>query len=301
MRQIAVLSIAAVLWVATTPAAAEEPAPRRTFATMIEALKPTELITYKQIDGRALRLHLFRPEATDARGLLPAYVVIHGGGWRSNNAQRFYPYANSLVEHGFVGISVDYRLVNQDKGVTVFDCVKDARSAVRYIRKHAKDLGIDPDRIAVGGGSAGAHLALGTALFDGIDHVDEDRSVSCRPDALVLLFGVLDTSKEGYGNALIGKDWQTLSPLHQIRKGMPPTILFHGDKDTVAPYPVLEKFCDKLKENKVTYELVLEKGGVHGHINNDMKLFDDAARRTLKFLNEKAFVKAQDAEKATDQ
>lgn len=275
---------------------AEDAPPARTFDTMIAALKPTEIVTYKKVGDRELKLHIFRPEGTDASDKLPVYAVIHGGGWRSNNATRFYPYAASLVDKGFVGISVEYRLADRDPSkagaTTVFDCVKDARAAIRYIRKHAKELGIDPERIAVGGGSAGAHLAFGCAAFDDYDHPDEDPAVSCMPDALVLLFGVLDTSPAGYGNGFVGEDWRTICPTWQARQRkrvLPPTILFHGDKDRVAPLPILERFCKALKSNRVPYKLVLEKDGVHGHINNNMQLFDDAAEQTHAFLTEVAF------------
>jgi acetyl esterase/lipase len=286
------LSFGLLMFTGTATAMADDS--KRTFKSMGEALTPTEVIPYKQVGDVELNLHVFRPKGSDKADPLPAYVLIHGGGWRSNNAKHFYPYANSLVEHGYVGISVEYRLVNAKQKTTVFDCVKDTRAAIRYIRANADQLGIDPKRIAVGGGSAGAHLAAGTALFQGIDHDDEDLTVSCRPDAIVLLFGVLDTSPEGYGNKLIGEDWQTISPRHQIRKGMPPTLIFHGDQDRVASKPILDAFCDKLKANEVPYELVLEEGGQHGHINNDMALFDDAAERTKAFLASHGFEKIPD-------
>lgn len=263
--------------------------PKRTFQSMAEALEPDEVVPYLKVGERELHLHIFRPEGSDTTDALPAYVLIHGGGWRGGNAQRFYPYANSLVEHGYIGISVEYRLVKQGQKTTVFDCVKDTRAAIRYIRANAKKLGIDPKRIAVGGGSAGAHLAAGAALFDEYDHDGQDLSVSCRPDAIVLLFGVLDISPKGYGNKLIGEKWKSICPYQQIREGMPPTLVFHGDNDRVAPMLILEAFCKKLKDKSVPFELVLQKGGVHGHINNDMKLFDDAAERTRAFLAEHGF------------
>jgi len=256
--------------------------PARTFASMQKALEPSRVVTYKTIGDRELTLHIFQPKGfkpTDSRS---AYVLFHGGGWRSGTPRRFYPYAASLVPKGFVGISVEYRLTG--RSTTVFDCVRDGRAAIRYIRRHAAELGIDPTRIAVGGGSAGGHVALGTALFDTEEHPDEDRSVSCRPDALVLMFAVLDTSKEGYGNDRIGEGWQRISPLHQIRSGMPPTLVFHGDQDSVAPYSILAAFCTKMEESGNTCKLVLEKGGKHGHLNNNMTLFDSAAKSTAIFL-----------------
>jgi acetyl esterase/lipase len=272
----------------------EAPSPdKRTFESMVADLKPSVVMTYKTIGDRDLTLHVFRPAGWDPSDRRPAHVVIHGGGWRNFSPQRFYPYANSLVDRGFVGISVEYRLASRDPkregATTVFDCVKDARAAVRYIRAHAEALGIDPNRIAVGGGSAGAHLALSTALFNDIDHPDEDTATSCRPDALILYFAVLDTSPEGYGHDFIGPRWKELSPRHHLRKGLPPTLIFHGDRDTVAKMPVLKDFCKRLEEHDVPYQLVLEKGGVHGHLNKDMRLFDQAIEQTQTFLNEHGF------------
>ena len=273
----------------------KEQPPKRTYETMVKALTPDAIIPYKTINDRQLKLHLFKPEGWSKDDQRPAHVVIHGGGWRANNATRFYPYANSLVDQGYVGISVEYRLASrnqkQDNATTVFDCVKDARAAVRYIRAHADELGIDPNRIAVGGGSAGAHLALSTALFDEIDHADEDQKISCRPDALILYFAVLDTSKEGYGNAFIGPRWKELSPRHHIRKNMPPTLIFHGDNDSVAKMPILNDFVKRLKDNDVPHQLILEKGGTHGHLNSNMKLFDAAITQTQDFLNQHGFDK----------
>src|SRR5439155_382516 len=127
---------------------------------------------------------------------------------------------------------------------TVFDCVKDARSAVRYVRAHAGELGIDPQNIIVSGGSAGGHLAVATAIFSGVDEVGEDTSVSPVPNALVLLFPVIDTSKEGYGNAKIGERWKELSPAHNVRSGLPPTIIFHGTGDTTCPFKGAQMFHD---------------------------------------------------------
>jgi hypothetical protein len=84
-------------------------------------------------------------------------------------------------------------------------------------------------------GSAGGHVAAGTALFDGIDESGESQGkaapvaeASCVPDVLVLLFSVIDTSKAGYGNAKIGERWRELSPVHQVHGKVPPTLIFHG-------------------------------------------------------------------------
>jgi acetyl esterase/lipase len=143
----------------------------------------------------------------------------------------------------------------------VFDCEKDARSAVRYIRAHAAELGIDPQKIVVSGGSAGGHLAVSTAFFDKVNEDSDDLTISATPVALVLLSPVIYTSKEGYGQAKIGERLQELSPAHNVRAGLPPTLIFHGTGDFVTPF-----------------------AGAHGYLMRDKALFDDTMKKTDAFL-----------------
>jgi acetyl esterase len=257
---------------------------KRSFSSLQEMLKPDKVVTYKTVGGLDLTVHLFHPEGFKASGNWPAFVTIHGGGWTSGTPSRFYPYAHALSEKGYVGVSVEYRLVSP-KGVTVFDCVKDGRAAVRYVRAHARELGIDPNRIAVSGGSAGGHVAAGTAFFDGADHPDENLKLSCRPDALVLFFPVIDTSEKGYGQMKIGDEWKTISPVDQVKANSPPTLIFHGDADKVTPYAGALLFTKRMREAGNVCELVTQPGGVHGHTNFDMALFDSAVGQTAGFLS----------------
>jgi len=279
----ALLLIACIAILCGTGQASGPTERKRSFASMQAELEPSKKVVYKTVKDRKLELHIFHPPGFRPADRRPVFVAIHGGGWRGGTPRRFYPYANSLVSKGFVGISVEYRLLTSRKGNTVFDCVKDGRSAIRYIRAHAREFGVDPSKIIVAGGSAGGHVAAGTALFDNIDDPGEDLSVSCVPNALVLLFSVLDTSPQGYGNRLIGSEWKSISPLHRIKAGCPPTLIFHGDKDGVTPLPTLKKYGKAMVENGNICELVIEPGGAHGHLNQNMKLFDQAIDRIEKF------------------
>jgi len=253
------------------------------FANLQKSLKPDKVLIYNEIANRKLELHLFFPKNYKASDKRPAFVAIHGGGWTSGDPQRFYPYAHCLVDKGYVGISIQYRLYKKGK-TSVFDCVKDGRSAIRYIRAHAKELGIDPDKIAVAGGSAGAHVAAGTALFNEFNNDGDDLTVSPKPNALILLFAVLDTSTKGYGNARCGKKWQSISPVHQVKEKMPPTLMFHGTKDGVANMTIVNQFKKAMKSKRNSLEMVIENGAGHGHINNDKKLFDDAVSKMAQWL-----------------
>ena len=246
--------------------------------------KPSRIITFKTIGETKLALHVFEPEGFKPTDKRPCFVAIHGGGWVGGDAERFYKFAAHFAGLGYVGISVEYRLVGKTNGVTVFDCVKDGRSAIRYIRQHAAESGIDPHRIAVSGGSAGGHVAASTALFDDINETGEDTNISCVPDALVLYFPVIDTSTEGYGNAKCGAKWQELSPLHRVKPGLPPTIVFHGTADTKTPFKGAKAFDEAMRKAGNQCELVVHEGGKHGYLMFNKQLFAGSMKRTEEFL-----------------
>lgn len=256
-------------------------------------LQPTKLITYNTAADRDLKLHVFNPEghlATDRRS---AFVIIHGGGWTGGFPWRCYPFADYFREKGMVAITIDYRLLRKPIGTTVFDCVRDGRSAIRYIRRHADQLGIDPEKIVVSGCSAGGHVAAATALFDDVDDPADDVRVSCRPNAMVLYYPVIDTSVDGYGQKKIGETWQQLSPVHHVRPNLPPTIVFHGTGDRVTPYAGAESFHKKMQAAGNICELVSHADGGHGYLIFERPLFDEAMERTEAFLTSHKFLPAR--------
>lgn len=251
-------------------------------------LTPDRKVTYKKVDGRELKLHLFLPEGWKATDKRPCFHIIHGGGWAGMDPGRMYPFAAEMVKrHGMVGICPEYRLYKSDKSVTVFDCVKDARSSVRYVRSHAEDLGIDPGKIVVSGASAGGHLAAATALFDEVNEKGEDDSISCMPDAMMLLFPVIDTSTEGYGQAKIGERWQELSPVHHVRPGLPPTITFHGTDDVTTPFAGAKSFHEKMLAAGNQSQLVINEGGAHGYLMRKKEPFDETISGMSAFLEKR--------------
>ncbi len=247
-------------------------------------LEPSRRVVYKKASGRELYLHTFEPEGWKPGDQRPCFLVIHGGGWTGSEPRRMYPFADHFARLGMVGISAEYRLRNARRGTTVFDCVEDGRSAVRFVRTNAESLGIDPDKIVVSGGSAGGHVAVGTALFDGVDAEGESSDVSCVPNALVLLFPVIDTSEAGYGKAKIGDRWRELSPAHQVRGEVPPTIVFHGTGDTVTPFAGAEAFQKAMREAGNRCELDVHEGGKHGYLMFDRELYLDTLAKTEQFL-----------------
>lgn len=264
-----------------TPAKAKAP---DAVDTLAKDLQPSRVLVYKKIAERELQLHVFEPEGFKAGDNRACYLIIHGGGWTGGAPPRMYPFAAHYAKLGLVGISMSYRLHSAKTGVSVFDCVKDARSAMRYIRAHAAEIGVDPQKIIVSGGSAGGHLAAATALFDKVNEDGDDLTISATPAALVLLFPVIDTSKEGYGQAKIGDRWQELSPAHNVRAGLPPTLIFHGTGDTVTPFAGAKTFHEAMLKVGNRCELDINDGGAHGYLMRDKALFDDTMKKTDAFL-----------------
>ncbi|MHC4878786.1 MAG: alpha/beta hydrolase [Planctomycetota bacterium] len=256
-------------------------------------LEPTRTVVYKQIGDRELHLHIFEPDGHKSNDRRPAFLTIHGGGWTGGNARRFYPIADWFRQKGFLGISLEYRLLNAKTKTAVFDCVKDGRSAVRYLRSHAAELGIDPQKIVVSGGSAGGHVAAGTALFTNLNEDTDDLAVSPRPNVLVLFYPVIDTSAKGYGQKKIGDRWQEISPVHHVREGLPPTLLLHGTGDTVTPYAGATSFFDQMRAAGNLCKLISHEGGRHGYFIFDLQLYEEAMQQTLTFLQTQQIVDHQ--------
>ncbi len=261
-------------------------------------LEPSQVVVYKTTPQKPLHLHVFEPEGFQKTDKRAAFVVIHGGGWRGGAPRRMYPFAHHFAKLGMVGVSVEYRLAARTReaaeagGLSPFDCVADVKSAIRFLKTNAADFGIDPEKIVVSGGSAGGHLAAATALFDAVNDPADDVSVSTTPRALVLLFPVIDTSKEqGYGNDLLGERWREIDPNSHVRAGLPPCILFHGTGDTVTPFPGAEKFFQAMLAAGNTCELVVNEGGKHGYLMSDRAHFDDTLERAEAFLRQQGVLR----------
>lgn len=250
---------------------------------------PSEQLVYKKIGDRELHLDLFKPKDWKAEDHRPCLVAIHGGGWTSGTPRSMYGVADHCAKLGFLAVAVQYRLYKANSDVSVFECVKDARSAVRYVRAHAAELGIDPAKIVVSGSSAGGHLAVATALLP-FDEEGENAVISCAPNAMILFSPVIDTSKAGYGNAKIGDRWEELSPAHRVRPGAPPAIVFHGTADTTTPYKGAQLFLEAMQRAGNRCELVTAEGSGHTYMFKDMALYTETLQKVDAFLASLGFV-----------
>lgn len=232
---------------------------------------------YKTVGDVDLRLWIFTPRKHSNQDSRPAIVFFSGGGWKSGSPRHFVKQCEYLASRGMVAMAADYRVRNRH-GVKVYTCVEDAKSSVRWIRKNASRLGIDPDRIAAGGGSAGGHLAAATAILPSHNDPKDDLSISCRPNALVLFNpavvlapvpGFREATEEGLSKLTerMGAEPTTVSPYHNVKSGLGPTIIFHGMSDELVSYKTVEMFYKKMHEHGNRCELVGYEGAGHGFFN----------------------------------
>jgi acetyl esterase/lipase len=230
------------------------------------APKPDAVIPYKTTEQGELSLYVFYPDHQKPDQPTPAIVFFFGGGWVSGGPSQFYPQCEYLASRGMVAIAADYR-TKQGHGTSPQECVKDGKSAIRWIRAHAAELGIDPDKLAAGGGSAGGHVAAATALVDDYNDDSDDLSVSCVPDALVLFNPVIDNGPNGYGYDRVQAYWETFSPMNNIDADAPPTVVFLGTKDHLIPVATAEEYQRLMQKNGVRCDLHLYEGQGHGFFN----------------------------------
>ena len=185
---------------------------------------------YKTVNDTELKLHVFTPEGHRTSDKRPAVIFFFGGGWNNGSPGQHYSQCAHLASRGMVAMSAEYRVKSRNQ-TTPKECVEDGKSAIRWVREHAAELGIDPTRIAAGGASAGGHVAAAAGTVDSFDAKGEDLSVSSRPDALVLFNPVFDNGPGGFGHFRVKAYWQDISPIHNISGSAPPSIVFLGTED----------------------------------------------------------------------
>lgn len=238
------------------------------FGTLLrlgECAEPDYAVVYKTVGETALKLHVFKPEGEVAEAR-PAIVFFFGGGWRGGSVNQFYPHCRYLASRGMVAIAAEYRVENRNQ-TSPRECVMDGKSAIRWVREHAAELEVDPDRIAAGGGSAGGHVAAACATTVGFEEAGENPGISCRPNALVLFNPVFDNGPNGYGYERVRDYWQDFSPLHTLSKGAPPTVVFLGTEDKYIPVETARVYKRRMEEVGSRCDLFLYEGKRHGFFN----------------------------------
>ena len=191
--------------------------------------------------NRTVTLHVFLPKDHKPSDQRAVTVWIHGGGWKSGAPDLMFPHCRYFASRGAIAISVAYRLATDRGPVTVNDSLGDCRTAIRHLRSHARELGIDPAKIAVLGDSSGGHLAAALGTLPSGDAAGP----SSVPDAMVLCNAALDLTAISWLKDVPGTPakaagtatarLQALSPLRAVGKSTPPTLLLHGSAPSWRP------------------------------------------------------------------
>jgi acetyl esterase/lipase len=262
MRQIILTIVFHLFLISTSLFAREEIASVYTKGGGFEADK---IITYKKADSTSLNLYIFYPEDFEEGEKRPAIAFYFGGGWQGGHVSQFYAQSEYLTSRGMVAICVQYRIGRH--GYKPWQCVEDAKSAIRYIRKHANQLGVDPNKLAAAGGSAGGHLAAATATIKAFDCKNDDLLFSSVPNALVLFNPVYDNGPNGYGYERVKNYYKKFSPMHNVKGKLPPTLVLIGDKDKHTSVETTMLYEQKMKDEGNLCKTIIYKDQKHGFFN----------------------------------
>lgn len=223
--------------------------------------------TYKKVDGFNLDLHIFLPDSIDKSKSSPVMVYFSGGSWTKGTPEwDFYNCAN-YAKKGWVAVAVEYRIADRYE-TTPFEAVKDARSAIRWLRVNAELYNIDKERIVASGNSAGGHLVLSTALANEINENTDNLSYSASANILLVNSGVYslysDGSTDWISKGLKDKSLvKKISPQHLLKKGLPPMLIIHGTNDQSVDYLSAKIFADALKQIGNEFEFQTLEGAPH--------------------------------------
>lgn len=255
-------------------------------------LGEAEAYVYKTINEYSLEAHVFKPKEgpTTARS---AIAFFFSSGWDTGLISQFAPHCMYFSHRGMVAVLFDYRVFNRHLS-TPLDAVADARSAIRWLRLNADQLGIDPDRIVAAGGSAGGQLAAATAMLKAFDDPADDTSVSCVPNALVLYNPILDTTRkkfeaEKFPSKALAK---AASPMRHMARKLPPMLIIHGTGDRVVPFESSKKFVRKMRWRGNDCRIGKFDGCGHGffNFNVDARLYELTTNAADAFLVEKGLL-----------
>ena len=257
-------------------------------------------LVYGKAGGVELKLDLAKPAPASAP--VPAILCVHGGGWSGGSKDGYTDLLKQFAAHGYVAAAVEYRFVPQYPWPAQ---IEDVKCAVRWLRAHAKELNLDPDRIAAMGDSAGGHLSLMLGLMDPKDGLEGDGGNAgfsskvqavvnkYRPTDMRLWHPIPEPGKTGDASddvliKLVGTKDRTdpavlqLSPVHYIDANDPPILTFHGSADPLVPVDQGKLLHEALKKAGVREKLVIVEGAGHGWGGRQFK---KTQRQTLEFLD----------------
>ena len=257
--------------------------------------------TYKVTPEGDLFTRIYAPASLEPGKQYPCAVFFCGGGWVNGSLLQFGKHCEYLVSKGFIAMTPQYRM-EEVNGTTPREAAEDAISCIRWVREHAGELNIDPDRILAGGGSAGGHLAAATATLTEIYSTNDNLTVSCRPDLLALFNPVVNAGPGTPHYDLVTDYWEEFSPAHNLQETMPDSVIFHGLEDSQVPVWTAQDFSAALESTGAVSVLYLYPGRDHGFFNEgdgENPYFYDSLDRMGQFLEEEGWIQFSAPEAGT--
>ena len=284
------IALVAFLLVASNFSVAQEKSKARDRSKLTKLEIRTEQRRYRQAPEGDLFLHLYYPSDWKQEDIRPAIVFFFGGGWKTGSHVQFETQAKYFASRGLVAAAADYRILSKHK-TAPDQSLQDAKSALRWVRMHARDLGVDANKIVASGGSSGGHLAAGAALLENFDSPDDSTKVSCKPNALVLFNPVLNLTLLP-GRALLdskGNDiTESFSPTLNLSKSAPPAVIFYGTADKFLAQG--EEYAAKANDLGIRADLYTAAGLSHGFFNQS-PWTEVTAKKADEFLASLGYLK----------
>ncbi len=243
--------------------------------------------TYKTVDGFNLDLHIFLPDTANQKNKRPVIVYFHGGSWTEGTPEWDFANCTNYTKKGWVAVAVEYRIADRHE-TTPFEVVKDARSAIRWLRMNAELYNIDTAKIVTSGNSAGGHLVLATAMANEINENTDNFNFSASPNVLLVNSGVFDLTSS-FSTAWISKGLtdkshiKKISPQHLLKKGLPPMLIIHGTNDQSVDYSTAKLFAEEMKKMGNVIEFHELQGAPH-YIWYDRRFSGKVAEMRKEFL-----------------
>ncbi|MFC5528721.1 alpha/beta hydrolase [Cohnella yongneupensis] len=225
---------------------------------------PVTRLTYKVVGEREIILYVFEPDkhGTDR----PVILFFNGGSFKKGplSPAQFQHQAQYCSSRGIVAICVDYRN-GYDEGFMPDQAICDAKSAVRWVRQHSEQLGVDPNKVVVCGASAGGYVAVSAIMFEYLDDEEGNRADHV-PNALIVFAAGMDGTdimRRLFPN--IQDQALAMSPLHHPRQCLPPTLWMCGTADEL--YEQNRTFVDLMVQAGNRIDFVTYEGMEHGFFN----------------------------------
>jgi len=268
-----------------------------------ELMGEASSLVFKEAGTAELRAHIFNPRDHHESDRRTAVAFFSAGVWDNVLISQFAPHCLHFRERGAIAIIFEYRELSKHR-ITPMEAISDGRSALRWLRMNHEGLGVHPDRIVGAGASGGAHLCLSTAMLDAYDEPGDPVEIPCAPNAMILFSPIVDTTKKGVGHDLFRdpKDAKITSPSQNVKRGLPPSIMFHGLDDRVSPADQVVRFAKAMNRKKNTCELhsFPREGHSFFNFNVNMQHFESTINAADHFLTDHGLLPENEQDDGTN-